>query len=286
MVENIANYKRELGKHTLALTGLYSYQNTTQDVRTLNSRGFPGDELTWYQAASAAVIEPGYSFSDQTTLSNMLRINYNYEDRYLLTLTGRRDGFSGFGENQKWGNFYSGAAGWNAHNEVFLKDFVFDQLKLRVSYGLNGNQAIGPYQTLTTLTRRPYLNGSSTAPGFIPDDIGNPNLRWESTIMGNIAIDYALFKNRLNGIIEYYESKTNDLLLSKTISPVSGDGNNAMTANIGELKNSGIEVLISGDIIRKSDFNFNITANFAWNKNEITKLKNKIFFISSTPFLI
>jgi len=90
--------------------------------------------------------------------------------------------------------------------------------------------------------------------------------------MGNIAIDYALFKNRLNGIIEYYESKTNDLLLSKTISPVSGDGNNAMTANIGELKNSGIEVLISGDRIRKSDFNFNITANFAWNKNEITKL--------------
>jgi TonB-linked SusC/RagA family outer membrane protein len=272
LVENIANYKRKLGKHTLALTGLYSYQNTTQDVRRLNARGFPGDELTWYQASSAAVIEPGYSFSDQTTLSNMLRINYNYDDRYLLTLTGRRDGFSGFGENHKWGNFYSGAAGWNAHNEVFLRESIFDQLKLRVSYGLNGNQAIGPYETLTTLTRRPYLDGSSTAPGFIPDDIGNPNLRWESTLMGNIAIDYALFENRLNGIVEYYESKTNDLLLSKTISPVSGDGNNAMTDNIGELRNSGIEVLISGDIIRKSDFNFNITANFAWTKNEISKL--------------
>jgi len=272
LVENIVKYGREFGKHTLALTGLYSYQSITQDVRRLNARGFPGDELTWYQASSAAVIEPGYSFSDQTTLSNMLRINYNYDDRYLLTLTGRRDGFSGFGENQKWGNFYSGAAGWNAHNEDFLKDFVFDELKLRVSYGLNGNQAIGPYETLTTLNERPYLDGSSTAPGFVPDDIGNPNLRWESTLMGNIAIDYALFKNRLKGTIEYYESKTNDLLLSKTISPVSGDGNNAMTDNIGEIKNSGIEVLISGDIIRKTDFKINMTANFAYNKNEITKL--------------
>jgi TonB-linked SusC/RagA family outer membrane protein len=265
-------YGREFGKHTLGLTGLYSYQSITQDVRRLNARGFPGDELPWYQASSAAVIEPDYSYSDQTTLSNMLRINYNYDDRYLLTLTGRRDGYSGFGENHKWGNFYSGAAGWNAHNEVFLKDFIFDELKLRVSYGLNGNQAIGPYETLTTLNERPYLDGSSTAPGFVPDDIGNPNLRWESTLMGNIAIDYALFKNRLKGTIEYYESKTVDLLLSKTISAVSGDGNNAMTDNIGELRNSGIEVLISGDIIRKTDFNFNMTANFAWTKNEITKL--------------
>ncbi|HKK63634.1 MAG TPA: TonB-dependent receptor, partial [Bacteroidales bacterium] len=272
LVENIVKYDREFGKHTLGLTGLYSYQSITRDVRRLNARGFPGDELTWYQASSAAVIEPGYSYSDQTTLSNMLRINYNYDNRYLLTLTGRRDGYSGFGENQKWGNFYSGAAGWNAHNEVFLEDFIFDELKLRVSYGLNGNQAIGPYETLTTLNERPYLNGSSTAPGFVPDDIGNPNLRWESTLMGNIAIDYALFKNRLNGTIEYYESKTNDLLLSKTISPVSGDGNNAMTDNIGEIKNSGIEVLISGDIIRKTDFKINMTANFAYNKNEITKL--------------
>jgi hypothetical protein len=151
-----------------------------------------------------------------------------------------------------------------------MDNTIFNNLKLRASYGLNGNQAVGPYQTLTTVNDRPYLSGSNTAIGFIPDDIGNADLRWESTLMGNIAVDYGLFKNRLYGTLEYYSSRTNDLLLSRTISSVSGD--DAITDNIGELQNTGFEVLIAGDIISKEDFRWNVSVNASWIRNEITEL--------------
>ncbi|GAA3604719.1 TonB-dependent receptor [Flavivirga amylovorans] len=270
LVENLLNYNNKFGKNTIGVTALYSYQKIKAEIRTLQSRGFPSDDLTWYQAELGAVVEPGYSFSEQITLSSMLRINYNYDDRFLLTFTGRRDGYSGFGENNKWGDFLSGALGWNIHNEAFMKNSIFNTLKVRSSYGLNGNQAIGPYQTLTTLDNRPYLNGSETAIGFIPDDIGNPNLKWESTLMANIGLEYALLNNRISGSIEYYSSKTKDLLLNRTISSVSGD--NAIIDNIGELTNTGLELMISGDIISNDDFRWNVSANATWTKNEITEL--------------
>lgn len=271
LAEHLLNYKNTFGKSTIAATALYSYQRIEQDIRGLRARGFTSDELTWYQAGLGEVVEPSYSYSDQITLSSMLRLNYTYDDRFLFTLTGRRDGFSGFGLNNKWGNFGSAAVGWNIHNEDFMKDNkIFNNLKLRASYGLNGNQAVGPYQTLTTVDDRPYLSGSNTAIGFIPDDIGNPDLRWESTVMGNIAVDYGLFDNRLYGTLEYYSSRTNDLLLSRTISSVSGD--DAITDNIGELQNTGFEVLIAGDIISKQDFRWNVSVNASWLRNEITEL--------------
>jgi len=270
LLENILNYKNKFGKHSVAATALYSYQKIEQDIRTVGARGFPSDELTWYQAALGAVIEPGYEYSEQVTLSAMLRLNYTYDDRFLVTVTGRRDGYSGFGENNKWGNFLSGALGWNIHKESFMNNSIFNTLKLRSSYGLNGNQALGPYQTLTTLDNRSYLNGTVTAIGFIPDEIGNPNLKWESTLMANVAVDYALLENRISGTFEYYSSKTNNLLLNRTISSVSGD--NAITDNIGELSNTGFEVSISADVINKDDFRWNISANAAWTENKITKL--------------
>ena len=270
LVENLLNYKNKFGKSAVAATALYSYQRIEQDIRSVRARGFTSDELTWYQAGLGEVVEPSYSYSNQVTLSTMLRLNYTYDDRFLLTLTGRRDGFSGFGLNNKWGNFASGAVGWNLHNETFMDNTIFNNLKLRASYGLNGNQAVGPYQTLTTVNDRPYLSGSNTAIGFIPDDIGNADLRWESTLMGNIAVDYGLFKNRLYGTLEYYSSRTNDLLLSRTISSVSGD--DAITDNIGELQNTGFEVLIAGDIISKEDFRWNVSVNASWIRNEITEL--------------
>jgi len=151
-----------------------------------------------------------------------------------------------------------------------MTNSIFNTLKLRSSYGLNGNQALGPYQTLTTLKDRSYLDGTNTAIGFIPNDIGNPNLKWESTLMGNIAIDYSLLKNSISGTFEYYSSKTNNLLLNRTISSVSGD--NSITDNIGELSNTGFEVLISADIINKDDFRWNVSANAAWTENKISKL--------------
>jgi TonB-linked SusC/RagA family outer membrane protein len=154
VIENIVDYNREFGKHKLFLTGVYSFESEKNMTATVSMRGFPHDFLTWYSAAQATVKEPRYSYTETALISQMLRLNYSYDSRYLLTLTGRRDGYSGFGDKTKWGIFPSVALGWNLARENFFPwKNMFNELKLRFSYGLNGNQAIGAYQTITRLAR-------------------------------------------------------------------------------------------------------------------------------------
>jgi len=270
LLENIFTYKKDFGKHNLFLTGLYSFQDYVRDDHDLDSQGFPNDVLTWYQANVAALIEPDYDYQKRTVISSMLRANYGYDSKYMLTLTGRRDGYSGFGKNDKYGNFYSVAAAWNIHNEDFMEDSVLSTLKLRTSYGENGNQAVGAYETLSQLRERSYLNGSSSAPGYIPSALGNPDLGWESTTSFNIGVDYGFLNNRIRGSVDYYNSNTVDLLLDRVISPIHGL--TEITQNIGETKNQGIEFSITANTINTENFNWDIIANVAYNKNEIVDL--------------
>lgn len=271
VIENIVNYNREFGKHNVFFTGVYSFEETKGSSNQLDASGFPHDILTWYSAAQAELIVPGFSYNSTALISQMMRLNYSYDSRYLLTLTGRRDGYSGFGANNKWGVFPSIALGWNISNENFftIKD-VLNQLKLRASYGLNGNQAVGAYETISRLSANNIVAGASTLPGYRPSRLGEDNLGWESTKNMNIGLDFGFLSNRIVGDMNYYKSNTYDLLLGRTISSVHGI--TSITQNIGETENTGFEASVTSRNIVSKNFRWITSANASVVKNKIVSL--------------
>jgi TonB-linked SusC/RagA family outer membrane protein len=271
LLENIINYNNTFGKHSISFTGLYSYQYDNLKGNSLDATGFPNDVLTYYQANVALSKNPSASYAKQVLVSQMGRINYTFNSKYLLTLTGRRDGFSGFGANKKFGFFPSIAVGWNISEESFIKNIsTITNLKLRASYGSNGNQAVGAYRTLAKLSERSYVNGSATAPGYIPTSLANPDLGWETTNSLNIGLDFGIFKGRLTGTIDAYSSRTHDLLLKRQISPVHGV--DTVTQNIGKTANKGLEIGLNSTNIKSSNFTWTTNANFSINRNKILEL--------------
>jgi TonB-linked SusC/RagA family outer membrane protein len=270
-VENIVSYNRSFGKHTIDFTGLYSYEYDNDEANLLHSTGFPNDVLTYYQANIALSNTPSAIYSKSTMVSQMARINYSYNDKYLLTLTGRRDGYSGFGADKKFGFFPSAAVAWNIGDEDFLKNSrVLSNLKLRLSYGSNGNQAIRPYQTLAKLASRPYVDGSTTAPGYVPTSLADPNLGWETTNTANVGVDFALWKGRVQGSVDAYVSKTHDLLLNRLISPV--EGVSSITENIGKTSNHGITIGLNTINVETDRITWSTNLNFSLNRNQIDEL--------------
>lgn len=271
LVENILKYDRTFGKHEIDFIGLYSANQKLNQGRDLNARGFPGDLLTNYQNDVAELLRPGSYYTKRSLLSSMARLNYGFDSRYLATLTVRRDGYSGFGSNKKYGTFPSVSSGWIISNENFFPDnSAFNQLKLRASYGKNGNQAVDPYQTLSAYESRSYVDGGGTLPGYFPGDLGNADLGWETSKSLNFGLDFGLWKNRINGSIDAYRTNTTDLLLDRAISSVHG--NTKITQNIGETKNQGIELGINSNNIANSDFQWSTNANISYNENEIVDL--------------
>ncbi len=283
VIENIFNYNRKLGDHTLFLTGLYSYETNTSKSNSLSAQQFPNDLLSWYGVSQAAVVSPSTSYKNSALISQMFRANYSYRSRYLATFTIRRDGFSGFGEDTKWGVFPSVALGWNLSNENFfpLKN-SFNTLKLRVSYGLNGNQAIDPYASLPKFEVASIMSGTVAKVGYKPMVMGIADLGWESAKTFNVGLDFGLFKDRITGTIDLYRKNTFDLLLNRSISVIHGlteetaKGygwtHHAVTQNIGKTRNTGFEVSINSRNIISGKFNWITYGNFSFNKNEIVSL--------------
>lgn len=273
VIENIFNFQREFGKHSIFLTGLYSAQKTTSKSHSVTAEGFPNDVMTYYQPNKATLITPTSSFSGTTYLSQMLRANYAYDGRYLLTLTARRDGYSAFGDENKFGIFPSVALGWNLHNEDFMSDFSpwLSRMKVRLSYGENGNQAIGAYSTLPRMSSLNYLaDNHSTAIGFYPSALGDQSLSWETTKSLNFGLDFGFLKNRIQGSMDVFFSHTFDLLLDKTISPVNGT--TTIRQNIGETKNRGIEMQVSSINVERSNFRWTTDLTFSRYRNEIVNV--------------
>lgn len=271
VIENILNYNRTFDKHGIFLTALYSFEKTTSSDNLLDASGFPHDFLTWYSSAQANLIEPDFTYSSNALISQMLRVNYSFDSRYLLTATSRRDGYSGFGADSKWGVFPSIALGWNIANEsFFVPKNIFNALKIRLSYGLNGNQSIGAYQTISRLSENNYVTESTTLPGYIPFKLGENNLGWESSTTLNGGIDFGLFSNRIFGDINIYKTNTYDLLLNRSIPSIHGIG--SITQNIGEIENVGFEASVTSRNITKKDFSWTTNANFSWLKNKIVSL--------------
>ncbi|MEQ9290184.1 MAG: SusC/RagA family TonB-linked outer membrane protein [Cyclobacteriaceae bacterium] len=273
LMENILNYNAVIGKHSLAFTGLYSAQKNRVNQNEFEGSGFPSDLLTYRQMNLALGITPRQSFVQETIVSQMGRLNYGYDDRFLLTFTIRRDGFSGFGDNNKYGTFPSVALGWNISEEDFFPKGFINRTKLRISYGENGNQAVGAYDNLARLNDRSYVNGNQTAPGFVPDQLANNELSWETTSTFNMGLDFGFVDDRFQLSLDLYQANTSDLLLDRLIPSVHGI--TEVTQNIGETKNSGIELTARGHILNLGGFKWQASGNLSYNKNEIVSLFGK-----------
>ncbi len=195
------------------------------------------------------------------------RLKYDYDGKYLATVTVRRDGSSRFGENNQWGTFPSLALGWVASDESFFNVEWISNLKIRGSYGITGNQnGIGNFQAQGLWGGESYTD----SPGTTPEQLANPDLKWETTSQLDIGLDLGFFDDRLTVVYDYYKKTTEDLLLAVPI-PMS-TGFSELVQNYGEVQNKGMELGINGDIIRQNNTNWNINFNIAGNRNKITKL--------------
>ena len=272
VVENILSYTKDINKHHFDVTALYSAQKVNYFKTGAKSVGFVNDGLSYYGLESGTT-QSAYSDGNQyTLLSQMGRLNYSYDSRYLLTVTARRDGYSAFGANtSKYGVFPSVALGWNIGNEEFLKDSdIVNSLKLRASYGKTGNQAIDVNQTVTTASVVTSPFNGSAATGVVYNSLGNSNLNWESTISSNLAVDFSLYNRRLSGTIEVYKSKTEDILLKRNLPNVSGYGN--IWTNLGSMQNVGLELTLNTVNVQTKDFSWKTSFNFSKYKNKILDL--------------
>lgn len=260
------NYGTSLGGvHNLELTGGTEFQKSTTDVARVEGQQFPVDDLK--TLASAAEISLGTStLTEFSFLSYFARVNYNFDRKYLLSLSGRVDGSSRFGENNRFGFFPAASLGWVLSEESFLQgNNTLSFLKLRASYGLTGNASIGNFPALGLFTAEGY-NGQS---GLQPSQIPNPDLEWEKTAQLDVGIDFGFFNDRLNGEIDYYVKNTTDLLLDV---PVPGSsGFRTQTQNLGEIENRGVELVLNSNNLVGA-FKWNTSFNFARNRNEVKAL--------------
>jgi TonB-linked SusC/RagA family outer membrane protein len=274
VIDNILTYKKEFGDHSIFATALYSYEGNKNSANSLSANRFPNDFLSYFAASQAEFLLPSYTYDQTDLISQMLRLNYGYKSKYLLTLTSRRDGFSGFGADTKWGIFPSVAIGWNLDKENFFPwKKIFNEFKLRASYGLNGKQAAGPYSSISSLSIYNIVDRKTTFPGYIPSRLGQANLGWESSKTLNIGLDFGILKSRIYGNINVYKTNTSNLLLERSISSVHGI--NSIIQNIGETQNNGIEISITSNNIVGGDFKWSTSGNIAFVKNKIVSLGQK-----------
>ncbi len=270
-LENIINYTKEFGKNSINFTALYSSQSNQFDRDQIDGQGFPNDVLTNYQMGAATLLTSSAVNFKQNLISQMARLNYGWDGKYLVTLTARRDGYSGFGTNNKYGIFPSAAFAWNIHREAFLAGVkAISNLKLRFSYGINGNQAVSSYSSLAKLSSAPYLTGTTVLSGYVPSSLANDKLGWESTTSRTLGLDFGLFKNRIQGSVDYYNANTEDLLLYRAISSVQGFSR--ILQNIGKTANKGYEVALNITTVKTKDFTWSTNLNFSHNSNKIVDL--------------
>jgi len=272
-IENILNYSKMIGdNHSIDATFLYSFQETKRDYLYLQVSGLANDSQTFNNLSDGSQVDNrDSSLQTEGWVSYMSRINYGFKNKYLLTLTGRYDGSSKLSKGKKWGFFPSASFAWRIIQEDFLKNqTVLSDLKLRTGYGQVGRNPIAPYATFGSIKRLENSFGGNPAFGFQPEDIANPDLKWETTTTFDIGLDYAFAKNRIAGSIDYYTGKTTDLLLNRVLPSTSGYS--SILQNVGETKNSGIELTLSTVNIETDKFRWTTDFNFSANKSEIVKL--------------
>ena len=275
LTETYLTYNKEIGKGNLTVLGGYSYQKRTNEGFSASGSGFISDDFS-FRALNAAttLLQPASFLSTVEIESQYARVNYDWEDKYLITGTVRVDGASNFAANNKRGVFSSGAIGWRISNEDFLKDVEsISNLKLRASYGVVGNPSISPFQSLAVFDPIFASSGGETVPAITPDRPANPDLEWESSFQTNIGLDLGLFNNRVAVTLDYYNTDTEDIILTNnTLLEILGFSNPEIFTNAGEVNNNGFEIGINTVNIVKDDFTWGTNFNLSINNSEVVTL--------------
>jgi TonB-dependent starch-binding outer membrane protein SusC len=277
-IENLLNYDHTFdGKHTVNAVALYSAEQNKYNRSNMSAQNIPADAFLFYNLGRAdgqITIDPAnQDYQQWGLLSWMGRVMYTYQNRYMFSATVRSDGSSRLAEGHKWHTYPALSVGWNISNESFMEGVTaINNLKLRAGYGQTSNQAIAPYSTLGRLDTRPYNFGANTyATGVYYSQSPNPNLGWEYSKTWNFGLDFSVFKSRLSGTIEYYMTKTEDILLGLGLPPTSGV--TSYTANIGTTENKGLELSLNGTIINnKNGWTWDAGVNFYTNNNKLVSL--------------
>ncbi len=278
---NLLNYTKSFlksGDLTVKLKAGYEAQKSKAYFLNVQAQGFPPTSDLIVAAVGATPIAASQDATDFSFLSYISDASLNFQNRFIVSGSFRRDGSSRFGINERYGNFWSLGGTWNIDQEKFMDRFSFiNQLKLRGSIGLNGNASIGNYDW-----RALYGYGANynQQPGSTPTSIGNSNLTWELNKPLDIGIDISVFKNRVNLTVDYYKRKTSDLLLNEPLSLTTGFG--TILKNIGSMENKGVEVTLNLVPIRFKDFQWDLNINYARNKNKITSLVNNADILDGT----
>ena len=269
--ENTVTLDQKFGKHKFNVLAGYSQQYNSKFSSAMESTNFSNEVLGYNNiSVGASPSIPSTLAEDFLLLSYFGRFNYNYADRYLITSTYRADGSSKFAQNNKWGNFPSFSFAWRAGEEKFIKNLgLFDNLKLRAGWGQTGNPNIISYQSLTNYGLTKYTSGTSFITGTYPINVGNPNLKWETSIQSNIGIDVAILKSRLSITVDAYLKQTKDLLLNGDVP--GSTGFNSYLYNAGSIENKGIEVAINA-VILDGPFKWTASVNNSLNRNKVTSL--------------
>lgn len=282
-IENIFNYKTSFGKNNLQFLGVISYEQfdyRQMGVGAIFSEQTSNDLRTFASASEG--VKPT-SKDETTTLSGKLfRVMYNYDGKYLLSASVRRDGSSNFSEENRYGTFPGVSAGWNIHNEDFFNSSLMNSLKLRASYGEVGNQTVRPYSTTATIqsgVNYPFTATEDLEFGSVQRKYVDSNLKWETTISRNIGVDIGMFNNKLNITADYYYNDKEDMLLRKSIAPSTGTYHprteglyDVITVNAGNMYNKGIELAINYNDQTSFGLKYGIVGTFTKNQNEVTNL--------------
>jgi iron complex outermembrane receptor protein len=278
------NYKKVSGDHNIDVIGVYEWQKAIYDGFGASGRGFINDFLTFNSLQSSDITK---AFSgdvnsyknDRTIISFLARANYSFRNRYYLTAGIRRDGSSVFGANHKWGNFPSASIAWRISQEEFMSSQrLFNDLKLRIGYGITGNQqGLAPQGSLQLVGQSgTTFFGGSLIPNFAITQNANADLRWETRKMANAGADFSLLQNKVNGSVDVYYGKTENLLFNYTV-PIGPQFQfNNVLANVGSVINKGVEVSLSYDLVKSRDLSVTLAGNFTSNRNTVDKLSGTV----------
>ena len=280
--ENTVTYTKNFAnKHNLDVIGGFTYQKNTTSNSGISVSGFPNNITENFDLGSAATVSPPSSGISEWVIASYLgRVNYSLNNKYYLTASFRADGSSRFGKENKWGFFPSGALAWRVSDENFMSNVKFiNNLKLRTSYGITGNTALSPYQSLDRLSGARYIDAGQTENiGFVPVGISNPQLKWETTSQFDVGFDLGILNDRLSFTFDYYKKRTFELLASVPLPPTVGFG--SILQNIGEIQNQGFEFSVNADILNK-DFKWDLSGQISTNRNKVLKLAGNRDIVSA-----
>ncbi|OOV20434.1 TonB-dependent receptor [Flavobacterium sp. LM4] len=279
--DNGLTYKTTIAdKHNIEVLGVITkIENKSRNV-TAGSRNLISDEIDQLSLQNANLSSNNF---ETNNLGYIARINYDYDDKYLFAVSGRRDGSSRFGANKRYGNFYSIALGWNIAKESFMENSIFSTLKLRASTGTTGNDKIEDYRYSSSLaTNYTYPFNGQAGIGTTSGSAANPDLQWESKLDRNIGLDFGLFDEKITGSIEYFNNKSSDILFAVPLAASTGSPGGTQIRNIADVKVTGYEVTL-GYNDRKGDFTWSATANLGTSKNEVTNLAPGVTSVLGGP---